>query len=83
VWESNPPPTCLEPDAGFEVREAHRDPRRLRAGNYLMNQRWQVYHPQGSSPRCHRRTPKLSPFEGDRAASLAPASRRSASATMA
>src|SRR4026207_484255 len=30
VWESNPPPTCLEPDAGFEVREAHRDPIRLR-----------------------------------------------------
>src|SRR4026208_2371866 len=30
VWESNPPPTCLEPDAGFEVREAHPDPIRLR-----------------------------------------------------
>src|SRR3990172_3831346 len=29
VWESNPPPACLEPDAGFEVREAHRDPRRF------------------------------------------------------
>src|SRR6267142_4738139 len=34
VWESNPPPTCLEPDAGFEVREAHRDPRRFRASDY-------------------------------------------------
>src|ERR687891_1984906 len=30
VWESNPPPTCLEPDTGFEVREAHRVPRRFR-----------------------------------------------------
>ena len=30
VWESNPPPACLEPDTGFEVREAHRVPRRFR-----------------------------------------------------
>src|SRR5438046_8462409 len=39
VWESNPPPTCLEPDAGFEVREAHRDPRRFREAKYLSDQR--------------------------------------------
>ena len=39
VWESNPPPTCLEPDAGFEVREAHRDPKRLRGANYPSDQR--------------------------------------------
>src|SRR5206468_2364064 len=31
VWESNPPPACLEPDTGFEVREAHRVPRRFRS----------------------------------------------------
>src|SRR5215471_3592542 len=39
VWESNPPPTCLEPDAGFEVREAHRDPIRLRDAKCLSTQR--------------------------------------------
>ena len=39
MWESNPPPTCLEPDAGFEVREAHRDPIRLRVPNYPSDQR--------------------------------------------
>src|SRR4051812_31085504 len=33
VWESNPPPTCLEPDTGFEVREAHRVPRRFRCSS--------------------------------------------------
>src|SRR5438128_3054675 len=33
VWESNPPPACLEPDTGFEVREAHRVPRRFRSFN--------------------------------------------------
>src|SRR5215472_7167126 len=38
VWESNPPPTCLEPDTGFEVREAHRDPIRLREANYPSDQ---------------------------------------------
>ena len=31
MWESNPPPACLEPDTGFEVREAHRVPRRFRS----------------------------------------------------
>ena len=31
AWESNPPRACLEPDAGFEVREAHRDPMRFPA----------------------------------------------------
>ena len=30
MWESNPPPACLEPDTGFEVREARRVPRRFR-----------------------------------------------------
>src|SRR5215467_10555331 len=32
AWESNPPRACLEPDTGFEVREAHRDPMRFRSG---------------------------------------------------
>src|SRR5262245_48703719 len=44
VWESNPPPTCLEPDAGFEVREAHRDPRRFRAADHSRIEGG-VYHP--------------------------------------
>ena len=30
VWESNPSTVCLERSTGFEVREAHRDPRRFR-----------------------------------------------------
>src|SRR5499433_239342 len=45
VWESNPPPTCLEPDAGFEVREAHRDPRRFRATDHSRIESG-VYHPR-------------------------------------
>src|SRR5215831_7097860 len=48
VWESNPPPTCLEPDAGFEVREAHRDPIRLRAANYSSDQRKECTTPAES-----------------------------------
>src|SRR2546425_60579 len=39
VWESNPPPACLEPDTGFEVREAHRVPRRFRTCNYAREKR--------------------------------------------
>src|SRR3989449_7702334 len=30
VWESNPSTVCLERSTGFEVREAHRVPRRFR-----------------------------------------------------
>src|SRR5881628_1221891 len=33
VWESNPPPTCLEPDAGFEVRGVHRRRKRFRSAH--------------------------------------------------
>src|SRR5215831_1064371 len=38
VWESNPPPTCLEPDTGFEVRGVHRRRKRLHRWNYLSDQ---------------------------------------------
>src|SRR5215470_9085649 len=34
VWESNPSTVCLERSTGFEVREAHRVPRRFQSGNY-------------------------------------------------
>src|SRR5207249_6693100 len=33
VWESNPSTVCLELSTGFEVREAHRVPRRFRRYN--------------------------------------------------
>src|SRR5207302_7885602 len=33
VWESNPSTVCLERSTGFEVREAHRVPRRFRRYN--------------------------------------------------
>src|SRR5438445_6551113 len=39
VWESNPSTVCLERSTGFEVREAHRVPRRFQACNYAPFQR--------------------------------------------
>src|SRR5262249_28049330 len=49
----NPPPTCLEPDAGFEVREAHRDPIRLRAANYLPDRQKECTTKTPERLRCH------------------------------
>ena len=48
AWESNPPRACLEPDTGFEVREAHRDPMRFRSGKSSES---------SVSPRTARRGP--------------------------
>src|SRR5215470_20333131 len=57
VWESNPPPTCLEPDAGFEVREAHRDPIRLRAAKYPSDQRKECTIGGLAARYCHLTRP--------------------------
>src|SRR5215470_20318893 len=51
VWESNPPPTCLEPDTGFEVRGVHRRRKRLREANYLSDRRKECTIPP-DRPRC-------------------------------
>src|SRR5262249_28495743 len=36
-----PPPTCLEPDTGFEVRGVHRRRKRLHQGYSASDQRWE------------------------------------------
>src|SRR6185503_20389332 len=54
VWESNPPPTCLEPDTGFEVREAHRVPRRFRRCPTRFVSAQRLYH-WASEPLSRRR----------------------------
>ena len=50
AWESNPPRACLEPDTGFEVREAHRDPMRFRARKIAS---LSVSPPLGQDPGAH------------------------------
>ncbi len=40
--------------AGFEVREAHRDPRRFRSANYATNRRWECTTTRPMPPECHQ-----------------------------
>jgi hypothetical protein len=53
VWESNPPPTCLEPDTGFEVRGVHRRRKRLHRGNLASNQRCECTTKAERARYCH------------------------------
>src|SRR5437870_11175770 len=59
VWESNPSTVCLERSTGFEVREAHRVPRRFRR-YYAGSSKRQEFttdpmaRPRGQAPKTDR-----------------------------
>lgn len=61
MWESNPPPACLEPDTGFEVRGVHRRRKRFREANYLSDQQKECTTGGVKSARVS----PFSRFEGD------------------
>jgi helix-turn-helix protein len=58
VWESNPPPTCLEPDAGFEVRGVHRRRKRFRGANPAPDQQEECTTAGAQSAKVSPLTPK-------------------------
>src|SRR5206468_502748 len=65
VWESNPSTVCLERSTGFEVREAHRVPRRFRRYNGGSPKRQEFTTDPISRSACYD-GPEVNPLKGTR-----------------